>query len=123
MTSLLPDETLGQLAHMSRAEIDELEVGVIKVDDTGLIELYSARESAIAGVAVQAAEGRNFFTQVAPCTNNRLLFGRFKTGVSVGELMFTLPYTFTYKMKPTNVYIQLYRDARSKTNWVLTKYR
>lgn len=123
MKTLLSDDELRRLPALSRAEIDGLEVGVIKVDDTGVIEVYSARESQIAGVAIDAAEGRNFFTQVAPCTNNRLLFGRFKTGVTANELNFTLPYTFTYRMKPTNVFLQMYRDSATSTNWVLTKYR
>lgn len=123
MKTLLSDEELRGLPALAREQINNLEVGVIKVDDAGVIEIYSARESQIAGVAIDAAEGRNFFTQVAPCTNNRLLFGRFKTGVSANELNFTLPYTFTYRMKPTNVFLQLYRDASTSTNWVLTKYR
>ena len=60
---------------------------------------------------MSAAEGRNFFTQVAPCTNNRLMFGKFKDGVSKGELDSEFNYTITYKMKPTNVQIRLYRHA------------
>jgi photoactive yellow protein len=66
--------------------------------------------------------GKNFFTQVAPCTNNRLFFGRFKDGVSAGELDTEFNYTFTYKMKPTNVVIRLLRDG-SSTNWVFVAKR
>jgi photoactive yellow protein len=73
----------------------------------------------MAGVAPDAAEGKNFFTQVAPCTNNRLVFGRFKEGVGKGELDAEFNYTFTYKMKPTNVTIRLLRHAPSRSNWVL----
>lgn len=123
MNTLLTDEELRRLPALTRAQVDDLHVGVIQVDDAGVIQVYSARESQIAGVAVDAAEGKNFFTQVAPCTNNRLLFGRFKTGVAANELNFTLPYTFTYRMKPTNVFLQMYRDTATSTNWVLTKYR
>ena len=123
MNTLLSEPELQSLSQLSREQVDGLEVGVIHVDDVGVIKLYSARESKIAGVAVEAAEGRNFFTEVAPCTNNRLLFGRFKSGVAANELNFTIPYTFTYRMKPTNVYLQLYRDRETRTNWILTKYR
>jgi len=76
----------------------------------------------MAGVPVPSAMGKNFFTQVAPCTNNRLFFGRFKDGVSAGELDTEFNYTFTYKMKPTNVVIRLLRDG-SSTNWVFVAKR
>lgn len=65
-----------------------------------------------------AAQGKNFFTEVAPCTNNRLFFGRFKQGVAKGVLDVEFDYTFTYKMRPTNVTIRLYRDGALRKNWV-----
>jgi photoactive yellow protein len=61
--------------------------------------------------------GRNFFTQVAPCTNNRLFRGRFKKGVRRGELDETFTYTYTYKMRPTLVDVHLYRDEAGN-NWI-----
>ena len=122
-SSFVPAETLAKLAAMSREQIDTLDFGVVKVDDTGVIQLYNKYEAELAGVTRAAAEGKNFFTQIAACTNNRLFFGRFKQGVAASSLDFTMPYTFTYKLKPTNVHIHLYRDNASKTNWVLVKKR
>ncbi len=107
------------LSYMSRDQADTQPFGIVKVDDDGVIQLYNRWESEMAGVAPAVAEGRNFFTQVAPCTNNRLVYGRFKSGVDKGELDIEFNYTFTYKMKPTNVRLKLLRHKPSRTNWVL----
>ena len=96
---------LYNLGHLSRDQADGANFGIVKVDDQGQILLYNKYESELAGVPVASAEGKNFFTQVAICTNNRLFFGKFKDGVTSGHLDSSFNYVFTYKMKPTNVMI------------------
>jgi photoactive yellow protein len=93
---------------------------VIKVDDEGIVEFFNQWESELSGVKKEEAEGRNFFTQVAPCTNNRLFRGRFKKGVRRGELDETFTYTYTYKMRPTLVEVHMYRDE-SGNNWIMVQ--
>ena len=39
-------------------------------------------------------------------------------GMEAGEMDFSLRYTFTYRMKPTNVRLHLLRDPLSGTNWI-----
>ena len=120
-SSFISQEQLSSLPSMSRAELDALDFGAVKVDDEGVIEIYNRYESELASVSVADAEGKSFFTQVAPCTNNNLFFGSFKKGVQEGELNALFPYTFTYRMRPTNVKVHIYRDAATRTNWVLVK--
>ena len=121
--SFVPSTFISQIPSVDRSGADNQPFGIVQIDDTGVIKLYNKWESEMAGVAVAAAEGRNFFTQVAPCTNNRLMFGKFKDGVANGALDSEFNYTFTYKMKPTNVQIRLFRHAPSSTNWVLVGLR
>lgn len=121
--SFIPSTFFSQLPNVSRQSADDQPFGIVQVDDSGVIQLYNKWESEMAAVPVSAAEGKNFFTQVAPCTNNRLVFGKFKDGVAKGELDSEFNYTFTYKMKPTNVQIRLVRHATSRTNWVLVGMR
>jgi photoactive yellow protein len=116
--TFVPAELFNLLGNLSRGDADACDFGVVKVDDAGKIELYNRYEADLAGLEPSQVEGRNFFTQVAPCTNNGLCFGTFKKGVAAGQLNVVFPYTFTYKLKPTNVMIHLYRDQNSKTNWV-----
>jgi photoactive yellow protein len=121
--SFVPQTVIDSLARLTRTQADAHAFGVVRVTDEGVVTLYNRWESELAGVAVSAAEGRNFFSQVAPCTNNRLVFGKFKDGVQKGELDAEFNYTFTYKMKPTNVALRLFRHAPSATNWVFVGLR
>lgn len=121
--SIVNESVLQKLPSLSAAELDALSIGVVKVDDQGVIQMYNKEEGRIGNVNPASVIGKNFFTQVAPCTNNRLFFGKFKEGVSKGSLAFSMPYTFTYKIKPTNVMIQMYRDPNTSSNWVLVKQR
>jgi photoactive yellow protein len=119
--SFVPNDMLGKLGRISREEADRLPFGVVKVDASGRILLYNHYEAQLAGVAPSTAEGKNFFTEIAPCTNNKLFFGRFKKGIEQGELDAAFSYTFTYKMKPTNVAIQMKHDKETGTNWVFVQ--
>ena len=123
MNTFVPESVIQELGSLTRSHADAQDFGIIKLDNAGVVELYNKYESELAGVAPKDAEGKNFFTQIAPCTNNRLFYGRFKDGIVSGNLNITLPYTFTYKMRPTNVQIHLYHDTASNTNWVFVKRR
>lgn len=119
--SFVPPGTLENLSRMAESQLNACDFGIVKVDDQGTIQFYNRYESELAGVSPADAVGKNFFTQIAPCTNNRLFLGRFKNGVTGGTMNDSFRYTFTYKMKPTNVQVHLYRDATSNSNWVLVK--
>ena len=119
--SFVPKDVISKLATLTQNDADDLPFGVVKVNDAGVISIYNKWESEMAGVPKDQAVGQNFFKDVAPCTNNRLVFGRFKKGVDKNELDSVVPYTFTYRMNPTNVDLHLYRDNSSKTNWVFVK--
>ena len=119
--SFVPQEILNKLANLNQSEADALPFGVVKVDNEGQVSIYNKWESDMAGVARDQAIGQNFFKEVAPCTNNRLVFGKFKKGVEKGKLDSVVPYTFTYRMNPTNVDLHLYHDSSSKSNWVFVR--
>jgi photoactive yellow protein len=112
------DEDLPEkLRHASEEQLNDAPFGIIKVDDEGTVEFFNQYESELSGMDPEEVTGRNFFTQVAPCTNNRLFRGRFKKGVRRGELDETFTYTYTYKMRPTLVDVRLFRDEDGN-NWV-----
>ncbi len=119
----VPDSTLKSLNAMTESQLDQLPYGVVKVDDTGVVQMYNRYEAELAGIDQHGTKGRNFFTEIAPCTNNRLFFGRFKDGVVKNDVNVAMPYTFTYKMRPTNVNIHIWRDQTSRANWVLVQKR
>ena len=110
-----------QAAHMTREDADALPYGAIKLDDLGRILIYNVWESELAGFDPADAEGSLFFTELAPCTNNRLFFGRFREGVAANEMDVVFPYTFTYRMRPTLVTIHLLRTE--SVNWLFVNNR
>ncbi|MCZ8237260.1 MAG: photoactive yellow protein [Leptospiraceae bacterium] len=123
MNTFVDNAILNKLGNLTRVEADNAAFGIIKLEADGKILLYNKYESILAGVPIEKAEGKNFFTDIAVCTNNRIFFGKFKEGIAQGNLDLVFNYVFTYKMKPTNVVIHLYYDKISKTNWVFVKFR
>lgn len=111
-----------QLRHASEEELHEAPFGIVRLDDDGIVEFYNRYESELSGVDPADAVGQNFFTQLAPCSNNQLFQGRFKDGVRKGRLDERFTYTFTYKMRPTLVDVRLYRDEAGQ-NWVMIHKR
>ena len=104
---------------MTPEKLHDLPLGVIKLDDGGNIIFYSKGESKLSGFSADEVMGRHFFTDVAPCTNNRLVYRPFQEGILNGVLNMEVSYTFTYVMRPTNVRLHLFRHQDTQTNWLL----
>jgi photoactive yellow protein len=117
------DEEVGEALHHADEEIlNAAPFGIIEIDDEGVVQFYNRYESNLSGVPPEEACGTNFFTELAPCSNNPLFWGRFKEGVEEGDLDEHFTYTFTYKMRPTLVDVRLYRD-QAGNNWIMIQKR
>lgn len=114
------DRLDAQLGQAVPEDLNRADFGIIKIDDDGEILFFNQYESDLSGVAPEDAVGKNFFTEIAPCTNNRLFRGRFKKGLRKDDLDATFTYTYTYRMRPTLVTIHLYRDSRG-ANWIMVQ--
>lgn len=95
------------MARLGDNKIDDLAFGAVKIDDNGIIEWYNKAEGAITGRRPEEVIGKNFFTEVAPCTNQPTFYGKFKEGVAKGELNTLFEYVFDYKMQPTKVKVHM----------------
>ena len=118
--NFLSEPFLQKLPTASQDELNAQNFGAVRVDDQGKILFYNRYESQLAGIASSEAEGKNFFYDVAPCTNNRLFLGSFQQGVQAGKQHMLFFYTFTYRMKPTYVKVVLYKD-RPDENWIFVQ--
>ena len=117
------DDGLGEaLRTCSEDALDEAPFGIVQVDDDGIVQFYNRYESQLAGVAPEDAVGRSFFTELAPCSSNRLFHGRFKKGIRKGTLDERFTYTFTYKMSPTLVQVRMHTDQENN-NWIMIRKR
>ncbi len=111
-----------RLRHADEEELNEAPFGIVRLDDEGVVQFYNRYESELSGIPPSEAVGQNFFTQLAPCSNNHLFQGRFEEGVRKGHIDDRFAYTFTYKMRPTLVDVRLYRDEAGQ-NWILIHKR
>jgi len=98
------------------ASLDALDFGVIRMKLDGLVVGYNAWESRAAGLSPARVVGKNFFTEVAPCTNNYIVSGRFDEPVDLDALV---PYVFTLRMRPTHVQLRLLKKERSTYQYLI----
>lgn len=114
-------QELQNIDRMSPAELDELPFGAIRLDTTGKILAYNMTESKLTGRDPKRVIGRNFFTDVAPCTNVQSFAGRFREGVAKGDMHIIFPYRFDFEMAPRDVTVTLFYSQQTGTAWVFVR--
>ncbi len=104
-------------------DLDSLPFGAIQLDHEGNIRRYNATEGELSGRDPAEVLGRNFFTEVAPCTDVREFAGRFREGVVRGDLDAVFPYHFDFRMTPTDVWVRLFYSRTTRSGWVFVSVR
>lgn len=89
------------------ATLDLLPYGIIVVDQAGTIVYYNEREPQIAGRARREVVGRNFFTEVAPCTQVAAFHGRFDEVMAARVGVVRFRFRFPFPNQPRDVAISL----------------
>jgi photoactive yellow protein len=121
LKSFVPDNMLSAMNQLTPPLADNLPFGVVKLDDHGSVIIYNKYNSKeFADFKPLSVVGKNYFTEVAPCSNNFIFSGRFKRGVAAKEMNFVFDYVFTYKLAPTKVRVHLFRDSAG-SNWIFVK--
>ena len=109
------------LAKMSEKELDNMHLGAIQLDKDGKILSYNAAEAKITGRRPEDVIGKNFFTEVAPCTNRPEFKGVFREGVKNDNLNTMFEYVFDFKMNPTKVKVHMKKALLGDSYWVIVK--
>ena len=104
---------------MTPEELDQLPYGMIQLDATGRILRYNAVESRLASLPQAQALGRQFFTEIAPCTKVQEFYGRFREGVVRESLDATFQFHFAFKQQPRDVTVRLFYSRRTRSVWVM----
>jgi photoactive yellow protein len=113
---------LQEIEPLSDAELDALPFGAIKLDIEGTILSFNQHERERTGRVVSSTVGKNFFTDVAPCTNVQDFAGRFRKGVASGTLHAIFPYRFEHERIATRrVWVTLYYSRETGTPWVFVR--
>ena len=89
------------------SDINLLPFGVVKMDLTGKILEYNMAEAELTGTDPRWAIGKNFFNEVATCTNTPAFYGKFVEGVTKGFLNAVFNYSFTHCETPIRVRVHM----------------
>ena len=119
MTQFADPGVLDALASMAPSVLDELPFGVIAMHVDGTVTDYNLREAAFSGLTPSRVIGRNFFTEVAPCTNNFIVADRMRDEVEIDA---TVDYIFSVRLKPTPVTLRLLRSASCTRMFLLVDW-
>jgi photoactive yellow protein len=115
------DDIENVLSKLGDKELDDLAFGAVQLDAEGKILAYNAAEGEITGRNPDEVKGKNFFTEVAPCTNTDEFYGMFKKGVADGNLNSLFEYVFDYQMTPTKVQVHMKKALQGDSYWVFVK--
>lgn len=104
-----------EIFDLPESEIDALPFGLIAVDRAGTIEQYNAYESKLSRLSKERVTGRNFFTDVAPCTAVKEFQGRFERFASEpGDGAESFGFVFPFSFGRQVVDITFLRSAKSR---------
>jgi photoactive yellow protein len=115
------DDIENNLANMSDEDLDQLAFGAIQLDASGKVLQYNAAEGGITGRDPKSVIGKNFFKEVAPCTQSKEFQGRFQEGVKNDNLHTMFEYVFDYKMQPTKVKVHMKKALVDDSYWIFVK--
>ena len=115
------DDIENAISSMSAKDIDALAFGAIELAADGTIKQYNVTEGQITGRTPKSVIGKNFFLDVAPCTNRPTFRGEFDKGVKSGKLNTMFEYTFDYEMAPMRVKVHMKKALIGEAYWVFVK--
>ena len=121
MNTDLALQELESIDRMSEQQLDALPFGAIRLDRDGKVLSYNMTESKLTGRDPKRVIGRNFFTEVAPCTNVQAFAGRFREGIAKKEMHVIFPYRFDFQMAPRDVSVTLFYAKATDTAWVFVR--
>jgi photoactive yellow protein len=115
------DDVENVLARMSDAQLNDVTFGAVQLDATGRILKYNSTEGEITGRDPKAVIGKNFFTEIAPCTNRREFRGIFDAGVKQNNLNTLFEYVFDHKMTSMKVKVHMKQAISDGSYWIFVK--
>lgn len=94
-----------------RTQLDKLPFGVIDLDAQATVLAYNRKESELSRLSPEKVIGRNFFTEIAPCTAVKEFQGRFNEFMQGHEQVMTFDFIFSFRDGPVEVEIFFLRGS------------
>ncbi|NRB60168.1 MAG: photoactive yellow protein [Winogradskyella sp.] len=103
---------------MNQDAMDDLNFGVIRMDRNANIKAYNKYELNLSGNQREEVLGKDFFKQIAPCTNNFMVAEKYLLDDIIDE---EIDYIFTYRMAPTKVKLRLLSNPNENHQYLLVQ--
>lgn len=99
--------------------IDTLPYGAILLDRSGDIQRFNKVEATLSGLAEEKVLGRNFFSDIAPCSRNQPVYEHFKSFVSGQPVDAVIRYAIEL---PSRAYeVKVHIKTQGKMCWLFLK--
>jgi photoactive yellow protein len=118
--SFTDTDLLDRLEAADDTELDALPFGVVAMSKDGTVVSYNVAEGRLSGLTPANVLGRNFFSAVAPCTNNFLVAYRFETESVLDAV---IDYVFTLRIRPTAVRLRLLKQPERRRMYLAVELR
>ena len=118
--NFMDTDLLDRLEGMDDTALDSLSFGVVAMSEDGTVTSYNLAETLLSGLTPSNVVGRNFFSSVAPCTNNFLVAHRFETEPALDAI---IDYVFTVRIKPVGVKLRLLKQTARRRMYLAVERR
>ncbi len=106
---------------MSASELDKLPVGAIQLDAEGRVKNYNTFESRLSHLPKSAVIGKDFFREIAPCTDVKEFRGQFQEGMAKKYLHAKFNFHFNFEKDPRYVTVTLFYSDLTGSVWVFVQ--
>lgn len=113
--SFSDQDLLELLEQQTNEQVEEAPFGLVRMSREGVVVAYGKSESHITGITKEYALGKYYFTQIAPCANNRMIAAKYAQS-SLDE---ELDYILTYICEPVKVRLRLLKSPASRYQYFL----
>ncbi|AUD00419.1 photoactive yellow protein [Spirosoma pollinicola] len=96
-------------------QLNEAPFGIVRMSREGVVLAYCKSESHLTGIDTDYAIGKYYFTEIAPCANNRMVAAKY----ALPDLDEELDYILTYVCEPTKVRLRLLKASHSPYQYFL----
>lgn len=114
------DQAIG-MTNLSIDELNALPYGVIIINQDGVISSYNDWEQQLSGKTPAEVIGKNFFTEVAPCTNVQEFGGRFTEFLKSNNGVESFEFLFRFPSRPVRVNIAFVKFGDDKLIRILVR--
>lgn len=105
------------LSKMSSSEFDGMPFGAIRLDHHGIVKAYNRWEANLARRDKEGVLGKNFFTDIAPCTDVAAFRGRLDRLATSGDKSYVFDFDFLFPWGKRKVRIRFLVESNDE-RWV-----